>query len=197
MQHNTHNAHNANAEFVKQLKTLAVHKLKISQSEYIIGFGYPVRRITGEVCDDLDVICSGKAWGILCQAAAEGKYELKIGKTKISDTNKILAQTNYGEIEFFDRSDTGFPTDYFSFQNITQNNRYETDEYGNRCFDLETTIKLYSCVNKVGEAYVLGGKHTISRARLEKNIDHLTKIHEKIEKNEELRKEIERLKTIL
>ena len=180
-----------NSHFAKLLSEyMAQHN--ISSSQYAITAGYCVGQITGRQVTDLDVILSKVAY---IKLKASNDPRLCNSITEISKTEKITMLTTYGEIEFFEREDTGFPSDTYSLKNMLENKMLDCDEFGNPYMNVRATIEHYAEIEcgRDGEL-VFGGNYIITKDRLEKNIQHLKGIREKmVEPSEYLDEQITRL----
>ncbi len=170
----------------------------ITSDDYAIIAGYAVAQITGRVVTDLDVILSKDAYkkllGSVSPESSPDEDSLSIGSAEITKTPRLFINSPFGEIEFFEREDTGFPSIIFSLRNLQENKMLEYDEFGNPYLNTEATILHYSEVEKIDGKLILGDGHEITPKRLQKNIKHLESINEKInsvkltEKIESLRK---------
>lgn len=172
-------------------------KYSINNTEYAVVAGYAVAQITGRRVTDLDVFVSKKAYGKLLENAAtiasKEKNILMISEAEISKTPRLFILSDYGEIEFFEREDTGFPSVTFSLNNLKKNKMLKYDEFGNPYLNTDATILYYSDVrvNEL-EQFIIGDNYIISEQRLYKNISHLHEIYEKI-KTESLKHKIDML----
>jgi len=166
----------------------------IPNSEYVIMAGYGVGQITGRQVTDLDVITSELAYNKL---KAINDARLKISVTELSQTEKIVMDTPYGEIEFFEREMTGFPSNAYSLRNLQTQNRLAYDEFLNPYVDAQTTIEHYAEVRIEGKQIIFGDGYIIKKERLEKNISHLKSIRDTMRDMESLDSRIARLEQLL
>jgi hypothetical protein len=93
------------------------------------------------------------------------------------------------EIEFFPKPrDVGFPSDYYSLENLQLNNLLDHDAYGNPYFNEITCIDQYSGITRDGDGSYFMEKYKVSRERVEKNISHLKHIalHTQIKKSKNI-----------
>jgi len=158
----------------------------IDNSQYALIAGYCVAQIVERNVTDLDVIVTEEAYKKL-------SLVLSKGTTEISKTSKLKLDTEYGEIEFFEREKHGFPSDEFSLDNLHKNNMLVNDEFDNPYLNREATINHYADVKKV---FILGDKHEITKERLEKNISHLEKIYN-VSPSNDLNEKINKLKSLI
>ena len=163
-----------NQGFAKLLSDFMTHH-NIGPSDYAIMAGYGVGQITGRQVTDLDVVLSGLAYNKLKSINDE---RLKISITDLSRTEKIMMDTPYGEIEFFEREITGFPSNAYSLRNLQAHNRLAYDEFMNPYVDAQTTIEHYAEVRLEGKHIIFGDGYIIQKERLEKNISHLKSIRD-------------------
>jgi len=162
----------------------------IANTQYAIIAGYCVARITGRIVTDLDVIISKDAYNKLSDAIDSSE------SAAISKTPKLSLETQYGEIEFFERENTGFPSNTFSLKNLHKNKMLDYDEFDNPFLNTQATILHYADVKKVGDKLILGEGHEITPERLKKNISHLTLINNIIN-DKELDRTIKSLQNLL
>ena len=110
---------NNNKKLAKYLSDF-MKKHKIDNSQYAIIAGYCVAKITDRQVTDLDVISSKKAYLILTDSIGQ-ESPLSIGSAEISKTPRLFMDSPYGQIEFFEREDKGFPSVEFSLKNLQKN----------------------------------------------------------------------------
>ena len=161
----------------------------ISNKDYAIIAGYCVAQLTKRSVTDLDVIVSKDAYEKLSEVLLHGSAE-------ITKTNKLFLETPYGEIEFFERENTGFPSKQFSLTNLQKNNMLNYDDFNNPYLNTKATILHYSDVKKINGKLFIGDNHEISQERLRKNISHLTAINNII-KDTELTEKIKYLEELV
>ena len=178
-----------NTEFAETLANFMKDNL-IGSNDYAIISGYCVGRITGRKATDLDVIVNKEAFNKL-----KLNKNIQIKLSEISKTESLKLNTDFGEIEFFEREDKGFPSDTYSLDNLKKNKMLDIDEHGNSYLNEASTIQIYSDVKKVdGKLYL--GDHKINIDRLKKNISHLELINNYI-KSDDIIKKIEELKKLI
>lgn len=183
-----------NQKFAEYLATF-MKKHHVNNTDYAIIAGYAVGQITGRVVTDLDVIVNKKAYAILSNIT--DNKNLHESTTAISNTKKVQLDTEFGEIEFFERENTGFPSDAFSLTNLHKNDMLSYDKFGNPYLNEMATIEHYANIKKDGDKYILGD-YNVNKERVEKNINHLTAIYNvNKKKTDDLAKKIEFLKELL
>ena len=184
-----------NQQFAKYLADF-MKEHSIANNQYAIIAGYAVAQITGRKVTDLDVIANKKGYKQLTDLANDPKSVVSIGTAEITKTPKLFINSPFGEIEFFEREDTGFPSIDFSLKNLHKNSMLDHDEFGNPYLNVDATIKYYSNVKKVDNKLIIGDGHPITTERLQKIISHLKLINEKI-KSDKLTKIIKKLNGLL
>jgi hypothetical protein len=118
-----------NNQLLAQYLANLMKKHEIDNTNYV-----SVAQITGRSVTDLDVFLSKKAYNILSneliiqEPLNPEKDTLISGLAEISKTPRLFIDTNYGEIEFFERENTGFPSEYFSLNNLKKNRMLDNDE---------------------------------------------------------------------
>ena len=157
----------------------------ITNENYAIIAGYCVAQITERIVTDLDVIVSNDAYNKLLDIVnTNTNKDLQHGVTSISKTEKISLNTPHGEIEFFGRETTGFPSDEFSLRNLQKNKMLDYDTFNNPYLNTDTVIKIYSDVKKINNELILGDGHKINIERLQKNIKHLNEINQILKRDD-------------
>lgn len=159
----------------------------ILQKEYALIAGFCSAQITGLPCTDLDVILSKQAYAILSQSDETIKSVAEITKTP-----KLYIITPYGEIEFFEREHTGFPSATFSLTNLQNEHMLEYDIFGNPYLNRNAIVLHYSDVRMENTKLIIGEGHEITRDRLLKNIRRLERINA-IEHDDFTKENIEKL----
>ena len=90
---------------------------------------------------------------------------------------KLINIDENAEIEIFPKSKKiGFPSNYYSLENLQSKNLLSYDNYGNPYFNELTCIKQYSNISKNDDGTFYAETYKISRERVEKNVSHLKKI---------------------
>lgn len=150
-------------------------KLKITNKQYIIIAGYCLHKYKNVT--DFDVIVQeGKAYNKLRNSGLFIVDTAKISK----DERLVLKLSNIdedAEIEIFSKSKKiGFPSNYYSLENLQSKNLLSYDDYGNPYFNELTCIKYYSNISKNDDGTFYVDSYKIPRERVEKNISHLKKI---------------------
>ena len=179
-----HQRGGTNEQFAEYLSNFMKDN-QIPNTDYAVIAGYCVARITGRSVTDLDVIVSDRAFEKLLNS---NDPTLVRDTSKISKTPKLLKSTPHGEIEFFGREHTGFPSNEYSLTNLKKNNMLDLDEFNNPYLNTRATIQHYADVKKENGKFILGDGFVITQARLEKNISHLMLINNVIHSNELLEK---------
>ena len=151
-------------------------KLKITTKQYMIIAGYCLHKYKDVT--DLDVVVQKgkKAYNKLRDSGL-----CKIDIAKISkDERLILALKNIdenAEIEFFPKArKIGFPSNYYSLENLQSKKLLDYDDYGNPYFNEITCINQYSNITRDTDGSYFLEKYQVSKERVEKNISHLKHI---------------------
>lgn len=165
-----------------KILSVIMQSLNISQSEYVVIASYCLKEF--RQVSDLDVIVSNDAYEILKQSDL-----FEISLAKISQDERLVLKLFQidpdAEIEFFPKDkNIGFPSNYFSLNNLQQNNLLTFDLFGNPYFNEKTCIDQYSDISKRNGEYYMGTEHKIPSSRILKNISHLELIMSNINDNE-------------
>ena len=141
-----------------------MNECSIQNSQYMVIAGYCLHKY--KTVGDLDVIVEeGEPYNKLKNS---GLFEISLAKIS-NDERLVLKLTDIddeAEIEIFPKSrSTGFPSNYYSLNNLQDNNLLICDDYGNPYYGESTSIKQY-CEYQVGNV-------TLPKPRIEKNLLHL------------------------
>ena len=152
-------------------------KLKITNKQYMVIAGYCLHKYKDVT--DLDVVVQkGKtAYNKLRDSGL-----CKIDIAKISKDERLVLTLDSidkdAEIEFFPKSrKIGFPSNYYSLDNLQSKKLLDYDDYGNPYFNEITCIDQYSGITLNNGTYFME-KYEVSKERVEKNISHLKHIME-------------------
>ena len=146
-------------------------KLKINNMDYMIIASYCLHKY--RTITDLDVIVDANtAYPLLKNS---GIFEVSIAK--ISGDERLVLKIPEididAEIEIFPKErNVGFPTEYYSLNNLHLNNLLLYDEYGNPYYNEITCILQYSDISYKDDKYYVG-EYEISPQRVRKNISQL------------------------
>ena len=170
-----------NTDIMAFILNLVMIDCGVTTDQYMIIASYCLRKIRD--VGDLDVIVQKNAYNKLKKSK-----HVKFGKAHISNDEKILIELpslgNNAEIEIFPKKpNVGFPNEYYSLENLKKNNKLISDDFGNQYFNLETCIKHYSSITVVNGKYIFGGKFTVDRQRVIKNLGHLKTIKKSMKKS--------------
>lgn len=158
-------------KILSKIISVIMKKLKINVTDYVIIASYCLHKYRN--ISDLDVVVDIEtAYPLLKNS---GLFE--VSTAKISGDERLILKipeidTN-AEIEIFPKErNIGFPTEYYSLNNLHLNNLLIFDEFGNPYYDEITCIKQYSDILfKDNKFYI--GEYEISLDRVIKNIKHL------------------------
>jgi hypothetical protein len=151
---------------------------EIESKDYMIIAGYGLRCVRPS--GDLDIGVNKEGFEKI-----KKKKVGELGVAKISGHERVFIKIpeidEEAEIEIFELENRGFPIDDFSLVNLRKKRGFEMDEYGNQYFNVMTLADFYSTVGKREGKYYMG-EFEIKKERLEKNISHLTLLHEHLKK---------------
>ncbi|MBM3931265.1 MAG: hypothetical protein FJ336_08355 [Sphingomonadales bacterium] len=150
-------------------------KLGLTDKQYVIIAGYCLNKYKDVT--DLDVIVQkGKPYNKLRNSGLFMIDTARISKDERLVLKLINIDEN-AEIEIFPkRKNIGFPSNYYSLENLQLENLLSYDNYGNPYFNELTCIKQYSDISKNDDGTFYMNTYKISRERVEKNISHLKNI---------------------
>lgn len=148
-------------------------KFKITKKQYMIIAGYCLHKYKNVT--DLDIIIEkGIPYNKLRNSGLFTIDTAKISK----DERLVLNLKNINEnaeMEFFPKSrKKGFPSNYYSLENLQSKKLLNYDEFGNPYYNEITCAKQYSHIKISNNGKFYTYKYEISKERIEKNILHLT-----------------------
>jgi hypothetical protein len=149
-----------------------MNEFKITNEQYMVIAGYCLHKYKDVT--DLDIIIQkGIPYNKLRNS---GLFEIDIAK--ISSDERLVLKLNKidkdAEIEFFPKSrKIGFPSNYYSLNNLQSKKLLSYDDYNNPYFNEITCAKLYSNIICTNDKKYYTCKYEISKERVEKNILHL------------------------
>lgn len=152
-----------------------MNEFEIKNNEYMIIAGYCLHKYRD--VGDLDVIIEeGKPYNKLRDSGL-----FKIDIAKISNDERLVLKLynidNEAEIEIFPKSrKIGFPSNYYSLENLQSKKLLKLDDHGNPYYNEKTCIKQYSDIKLNNEGEYYSGNFKISEQRVEKNLLQLETI---------------------
>ena len=185
------------AKLLAQRLKILMEEHEIPKIEYAIIAGYGLKDY--REISDLDVILSKSAYTKLKRNRKNNG--IKIGSAGISKDEKLylnvpeidaLNLKSIVEIEFFEREQTGFPSEEFSLRNLQKNGGLIEDEYENPYLSLETLVKYYT-VHQDNKGKLWNGDYEINKERLEKNLSHLKLLYQNLPNINDLKSIIDKM----
>jgi hypothetical protein len=138
-----------------------MNELNIKNNKYMIIAGYCLHKYRD--VSDLDVIIEeGKPYNKLRDSGL-----FKIDIAKISNDERLVLKLynidNEAEIEIFPKSrKIGFPSNYYSLENLQSKKLLKLDDHGNPYYNEKTCIKQYSDIKLNDEGEYCSGNFKIS-----------------------------------
>ena len=160
-----------NTNILPKILSEIMKNLKINVTDYMIIASYCLHKYRN--ITDLDVIVDANtAYPLLKNS---GLFEVSVAK--ISGDERLVLKIPEidinAEIEIFPKErNVGFPSEYYSLENLNNLNLLIFDEYGNPYYDEITCINQYGDILFKNNKFYTG-EYEISLDRVIKNIKHL------------------------
>lgn len=164
-------SHNKNIIIACVLKKI-MDEFKITNKQYMVIAGYCLHKYKN--VGDLDVVVEkGIPYDKLRNSGL-----FAIDSAKISGDERLVLKLpnidDEAEIEFFPKMrNVGFPSNYYSLENLQSKKLLTRDNYGNPYFNEITCAKQYSDIKIGSDSKYYMCKFEIPKKRVEKNISHL------------------------
>ena len=168
-----------NTDLLAYILSIIMKDYLIDQKEYMIIASYCLKEYR-EV-SDLDVMITPNSYNMLKKHLLSSGIGV-VSIAKISKDERIVISlptiSNDAEIEIFAKEEhLGFPSNKYALKRLRNKRLLDIDKYGNQYLNIDMCIDLYSDVKKIDDKYYIGN-FTITKERVHKNINHLTKILE-------------------